>query len=681
MAALRRKSTPKDKMTPWLTQQQDFENRLFPGTARKDRHHNEKRGRQTGMKATSGDQKNRIKSKSMRKNSSSSRDKQKKRQYLNKFPYLYDNKQSHPIIEFKPSKEETDSNSVTPSFVLEVTWPRIIQFYHPSSPHCTEFQPTYVSIARRIKHMSSRLPVEFHAVNCAKYREVCEYGFNIKSVPAIIGLKSGRIDWIELGQLLSDMDLDELSRYAANSLDVVLDEQKENTVAADNAAIENHMEKKVDVSITNINPLFDEMNEASTTESIPSMPESEHVFHDALSSFIITLTTSVYSHLPHGSALPPGRSIALREFIDLIRWAFPPETQLNVLAQALADEFFDVSTSEAKLLNVVGRYTNVNDGVIWSTGCSSLDSAQDGYTCGLWALLHILSVGVTERHDAVVGDVERLSVTYAGNVIRSFIDQFFIHCETCKHLWLSLYDELCCELHNSDSSIADKITYNEDQDRRKLALWIWEIHNEITVRRKHATGKSHNNKSSDLLWPSSRDCPRCLKSSMSNHRGRVSSKNAYNHDEMYTYLKHVYWSRGVHNNRHVLIDKWTAAKRHLSMQHLRERMQSNSGLKLNAFLLLLCVMWLMIACFKHRVGGPTSKRKLKAHHYDNDIVVNRSIERNNHMHHSNQLSSRRSKQPKRQCISEDFRNYCKTKDTSKMSSSDRRRYGSRHYQL
>ena len=48
--------------------------------------------------------------------------------------FLYKTKQSHPIIEYLPSEEE--SASLTPSFVLEVTWPRIIQFYHPSSPHC-----------------------------------------------------------------------------------------------------------------------------------------------------------------------------------------------------------------------------------------------------------------------------------------------------------------------------------------------------------------------------------------------------------------------------------------------------------------------------------------------------------------------------------------------------------------
>lgn len=706
MAASRKESISEAKTILLQAQQHDFEHRLFPGTARKDGQHNENRGhnnvrihqtdrkphgslveRQSGFPKKKITSRNRSDSTSKWKNSSA-KDKQKKILQLNKILYLYDNKQSHPIIEYKPSKEEIDSSSITPSFVLEVTWPRIIQFYHPSSPHCTEFQSTYVSVARRIKHMSSRLPVEFHAVNCAKYREVCEYRFNVKSVPTVIGLKSGRIDWTELEQLSNDMNEDELVRYVADSIDVPLDEQKENALSADNIELEDQLDEKLDALDANFNPLLDEVDKASISKAIPSIPQTEHVFHDALSSFIVTLTSSVYSNLPFGSALPPDRSITLREFLDLIRWAFPPETQLHVLAQALADEFFDISTSEAKLLSIVGRHTNINDGVIWSTGCSSSENTQDGYTCGLWALLHILSIGVAERHDAVVGDVERLSVSYAGHVIRSFIDQFFNHCETCRHLWLSLYDGVCCELHNSDRSIADrsdKMTKNDDQDRRQLALWIWEVHNEITVRTKHVTGKGYNSKyshiaSSDLLWPSLRDCPLCWQSNMNNDRGRVTNMNLYNHDEIYTHLRQIYWSKGIHNNRHILLDKWTAAKRHLSMQHLRERMRSNSGLKLNALLLILCITWLAIAYYKHRAGKTTSRRKLKVHHCDDhDIVGHRS---RNHMHQNNHLFSRRSKQSKSQVTRDDLRYHCKTKDSNSRSSIDSRRYyGLHHYQL
>lgn len=40
---------------------------------------------------------------------------------------LYGTKKTHPIIEYIPSKEDSESATLTPSFVLEVTWPRIVQ--------------------------------------------------------------------------------------------------------------------------------------------------------------------------------------------------------------------------------------------------------------------------------------------------------------------------------------------------------------------------------------------------------------------------------------------------------------------------------------------------------------------------------------------------------------------------
>lgn len=255
----------------------------------------------------------------------------------------------------------------------------------------------------------------------------------------------------------------------------------------------------------------------------------------------------------------------------------------------------------------------------WSSRCSGADSPQDGYSCGLWTLLHILSLGVAERHESVVGDIQRLSVSYAGRVMRSFIDLFFIHCESCRHLWITLYDEACCELHNSDHSIAERTNpdlNSEQQDWRQLAFWIWEIHNEISVQSKHAQGKGHYNKfshiaSTNLLWPSPLECPSCWQSKKSGNGKMTTDMNAYDRNAVYNHLKQTYWSRGVHNNRHILIDKWTKAKRHLSMQHLRERMQSHRGLTFNVVLLTVCVFWLVVARCKYHAPYYGARRRRK----------------------------------------------------------------------
>ena len=632
MAVLRKQSIPDEKVAALREQQLDFEQHLFPGAIRKE-HENSgdverseqqrKAGIEKQVNAFEKEADVEGPSKTPRKSiDPSERERRKKKQLEDKVaPYLYDNKQSHPIIEYKPSKEEVESSAITPSFVLEVTWPRIVEFYHPSSPHCTEFQSTYISIARGIKHLSSRLPVEFYAVNCARYREVCEYGFNIETVPSLIGLKSGRIEWSEIEIPSDDVDEDELVQYVADTIDVTLDEVVHHSAEIDSVGSENNEEHMARFIANSL--LY--KDKVTISKASLSIPQSEEIFHDAMSSFVVTLTSSLYSQLPHGSALPPDRSIALREFVDLVRWAYPPETQVHELAQHLADEFFAISTSEAGLLGVISQHTSIHEGMSWSTRCSGADSSQDGYSCGLWMLLHIISLGVKERHDAVVGDIDRLSVSYAGHVMRSFIDEFFIHCETCRQLWIALYDEACCELHNSDHSIADKTTSdsnNKDQDWRQLALWVWEIHNEITVRTKHAAGKGYYSKyshiaSTKLLWPSPIDCPMCWQST-GNGNGQTTNMNSYDPDATYNHLKKTYWPRGIHNNRHILLDKWTKAKRHLSMQHLRQRMRSTRGLTVNIVLWVLCICWLILTKCKQPYRT-SQRRKVKAQYYDEDI--------------------------------------------------------------
>jgi hypothetical protein len=330
----------------------------------------------------------------------------------------------------------------------------------------------------------------------------------------------------------------------------------------------------------------------------------------------------------------------------------------------------------------------------WSPrcSCSISDSAQDGYACGLWTLMHILSVGVAERHSAVVGDVDRLLPSYAGQVIRSFIDVFFVHCETCRKLWLGLYDEACCASHNSDHSIADKMkqdTSSDETDWRQLAFWIWEVHNEISVQTKHSAGIGYYNKyshtaSSALLWPSPQDCPKCWQTTTGGD-GQLTYMNLYNSDAVYGYLKDTYWVKGIHNNRHILLDKWTKTKRSLSLHHLRVKMDSHRGLTLNAFLLFVCLLWLLSARYRHRTRrlcylfdghGHRRKKKMQALHHSK-YTLGQKTDNYNYVHeYPPRLPSRRIKQS--------YNRSLELQHATKRSNGryDRDQgYGLRHYQL
>lgn len=517
-------------------------------------------------------------------------------------PYLYDTKKSHPIIEFKPSTEEQKAASITPSFILEVTWPRVIQFYHPSSPHCQDFQSTYINLARSIKRRSSRLPVEFHAVNCGVYRDVCDQGFQIKTVPSFIGLKSGRIQGIPLslpgdneGRLTSKeeitMDVNEKVEFIAQVLGFTLDAVKQGQSSA-YASMANNAQSPDNFDVS-------DMRDSSSLQ----------VFHDATSSLFVTLSSSIYSKHPRGSTLPLKESQTLSDFLDLLRWAFPPETKIHTLAEELKQEFLSITLSKDGLLNVLARHMDLGKGVSWSERCNgSNDGTSDPYSCGMWNLMHILSIGVAERHTSVVGDSERVSVQYAGQSIRAFIDAFFIGCDSCRKSWIELYDEACCGLHNTDHSLAldNQQTGEPDEHEqwKQLAFWIWEVHNEVNIRRQSYK------QSTTLLWPQREVCPRCWPSQNENDR-----MDSFDEAAIYLHLKKTYWVSGHHNNRLVVIDRWSKAKRALSMKRLRDRMASRlsiGGTFMRFFFLFVVLRIAIKQCNRLNVQARRIQRRREA---------------------------------------------------------------------
>ena len=234
----------------------------------------------------------------------------KRRKDSSQINFLYSSKQSYPVIEYLPSDEELESAILTPSFVLEVTWPRIVQFYHPISPRCQSFQPTFVNVARGIKRRSSRLPIEFYTVNCGVYREICELGFNVSNVPTIIGFKSGEIARIALtlpgsvdglvdstNEFFNDVELK--MEYIALTMDIQLDQRKEAnkiTARATSKGINNfHVSENRDA------PKLDSLNIRHSNSLVKSIfKQTDNVFNDAM----ISLFTAITSNFLPGTSFP-----------------------------------------------------------------------------------------------------------------------------------------------------------------------------------------------------------------------------------------------------------------------------------------------------------------------------------------------------------------------------------------
>ena len=125
--------------------------------------------------------------------------------------YLYDRgPMSYPIQEYKPdpsTSTRSNSGNIKASFVVDINYPRLVQFYHPTSPICQSFQPTFIDTGRifrsdnnaeyhkhqnRVGRATDAATVTFHAVNCAAHMDVCASPeFAIHAVPVLLAFSKG----------------------------------------------------------------------------------------------------------------------------------------------------------------------------------------------------------------------------------------------------------------------------------------------------------------------------------------------------------------------------------------------------------------------------------------------------------------------------------------------------------
>jgi hypothetical protein len=115
----------------------------------------------------------------------------------------------------------------------------------------------------------------------------------------------------------------------------------------------------------------------------------------------------------------------------------------------------------------------------------------------MWKLLHIVTVGVVKqkgRNLIESGMIAPGSKTFssmeAADTIRNFLQHFFT-CRPCRDNCIENYDD--CE----NNRPCDQLAFKDDSDAilpsdwRELPLWLWEVHNEVSVRLVHKHAKKY----------------------------------------------------------------------------------------------------------------------------------------------------------------------------------------------
>ncbi|KAE9618710.1 hypothetical protein Lal_00047897 [Lupinus albus] len=139
------------------------------------------------------------------------------------------------------------------------------------------------------------------------------------------------------------------------------------------------------------------------------------------------------------------------------------------------------------------------------TFCRGSKNDTRGFSCGLWVLLHSLSVRIEDGESQ-----------FAFNATCHFVRSFFI-CEECRQHFY----KMC-------SSVSS--TFNKARD---YALWLWSTHNKVNERlsKEETSLGTGDPKFPKTIWPPKQLCPSCYL--VHDHR---NNKIEWNQDEVYKFL-------------------------------------------------------------------------------------------------------------------------------------------------
>jgi hypothetical protein len=277
------------------------------------------------------------------------------------------------------------------------------------------------------------------------------------------------------------------------------------------------------------------------------MSPEEELILDASLSFVTGLKHGIF--MKEGP-LDETKKGALKGWLNLLSVGLPPEWGLHALIDALLGQLNFISLSDENLQSVINKHALPRKS--WSKSCDKYGNG--GFSCGMWKLLHIVTVGIAEHRGGLnlvaSGLMDPNTVILppieAADTIREYMANFF-GCDDCREHFLKQYDN--CSFRRCERLTSDEETANAD-DWKQLALWLWEVHNDVNIRvaakkvdrlqkklsTQHLQGAQQIKivqKEEDeirVLWPSLESCLLCFDDS-----------GKWNEDSVFEFLERTYW--------------------------------------------------------------------------------------------------------------------------------------------
>ena len=265
------------------------------------------------------------------------------------------------------------------------------------------------------------------------------------------------------------------------------------------------------------------------------MSQEEELILDASLSFLTGLRVGVYKS---DDPLPPKQQQALKGWLDLLLVSLPPEWALQEAIGDLINHFDDISKSRKAFIDLLNQHMLPRHK--WSNSCSR----ENGFSCGFWKLLHTMSIGVAEHRGgqdliaagSVMPATRIFSPLDAADTVREYMAHFY-PCHECSKHFVGQYDQ--CELNRRCDRLTTSASMSSDEDWKELATWLWEVHNDVSIRlrnEKHEAKRWRRQRflpESDqikAIWPAITDCAGCLR-----------EDGSFNENMIFLHLEQTYW--------------------------------------------------------------------------------------------------------------------------------------------
>jgi len=417
--------------------------------------------------------------------------------------------------------------------------------------------------------------VEFFAISCSAHHWVCKDN-NIRGYPTIRAYKSSTTDFTTVNVLTME--------GVTSALGISIDTENVNVK---DFGLSSHE----DLNILDEKQKFFKQELLIASAHRTDHRTEKEIFNDAALSFIYALKNEIHpDHSTNMEYLDPLKKSVLLDWIDLLRWTLPSSWKIHVLINDLKTNFNEIIVSRQKMHELVQRHYDVilEKTIRWSDTCTG-GQGNVGYSCGMWSLLHIVSIGVAERHNSVLGAKERISTKAVGRTLRNYIE-FFFGCKPCQSYFVSLYDNcgfnVCKRLKTKGKST--DVTY-----WREFAMWLWEVHNDVTrsALEKEFQG-DEDLKAKEIkeiaVWPSVKSCSKCY-----------LDNESWDYNELYSYLKAQYWPSQPQNFRYVVLDK--------------KEQEDDSGSYFDTFSQIFLIFVLSVVCSIHLFWKSERSRRRVLH--------------------------------------------------------------------